>query len=203
MNTLKSLRAPLSLLALVAIIAAGALYAPAFQTNPAFGPVNGGPQGQPFLPAATTPATVEYIATANAPVLGSNCYNPIIMLIDTQAGNYWICAQVPNTSRTSLGTWTILTGSYGLSRGFQTLASAATIAPTFTNVTLSGTTAVTAITVPAGLQTGATYTFITTSATTNDFPTGNNITGTGTGITTVAGQALQFIYDGTNFHYRA
>lgn len=187
--------------ALLAVIGLGVYFVPASaQFNPAFGPVNGGPQNNPFVPASPTPAAISYVAPINAPVLNSACYNPVILLVDTQSSNLWICAQVPNTQRTSAGTWRLLAGTGGNLPGSTTLASAATIAPVTSVTVLTGTTAVTAITVPTGLQAGAVLTFITNSATTSDFPTGNNITGTSTGITTVAGQGLRFYFDGTNFH---
>lgn len=186
---------------LLAVIGLGVYFVPvSAQINPAFGPVNGGPQNNPFVPASPTPAAISYVAPANAPVLNSACYNPVIILIDTQSSNLWICAQVPNTQRTSAGTWRLFAGTGGNLPGSATLASAATIAPVTSVTVLTGTTAVTAITVAAGVQAGAVYTFITNSATTSDFPTGNNITGTGTGITTVAGQGIRFYYDGTLFH---
>lgn len=198
---MKQLKQFFAAAALLAVIGLGVYYAPASaQFNPPFGPVNGGPQNNPFVPASPTPAAISYVAPINAPVLNSACGNPVIILIDTQSSNLWICAQVPNTQRTSAGTWQLFAGTGGTFSGSATLASAATIAPTTSVTVLTGTTASTTITAPAGLQVGAILTFITNSATTTDFPTGNNITGTGTGITTVAGQGLRFYYDGTNFH---
>lgn len=169
----------------------------AAQVNPQFGPIAGQPYN--YVPASNTPMYFTLVYTD--PTQGSTCYNPVVALFNAQSQTGWACVIANAGTVQSQGTWQVMFGPAGLNAGTQTLASAATLAPTSEIVVLTGTTAVTSITVPSHLKVGAKVVFITNSATTSDFPAGNNITGTGTGITTVAGQALQFVYDGTNFHY--
>lgn len=193
----------LSVLVAVAAIGTAAFMSAGAQSNPPFGPVNGGPQNNPYVPAHPTPMALEYVAPSDvAGLLGTTCYTPMNALFDTQSSNLWYCQSSPTGQRTSVGTWQILSGRYGLNSGSQTIASAAALPIAFATTIVTGTTATTSFVPIAGLLAGGSITVITNSSITNDFPTGNNITGTSTGVTTVAGAGYSFYFDGTNFHYR-
>ena len=91
----------------------------------------------------------------------------------------------------------IYVGAAGLAGVGASITAAATIAPTNAVHPVTGTTAISTITPPAGLQAGATVTLIPMAATGQTTTTGGNIA---LGSTMVQYKALILTWNGTNWY---
>ena len=128
---------------------------------------------------------VEWVVQNNGPFAGGFA-PPGSVGIDTSTPQLMITG--------NNGVWV---GAAGLAGTGSVLTAAATIAPTNAVHHVTGTTAISTITPPSGLQAGATVTLIPNAASGQTTTTGGNIA---LGTTMVQYKALILTWDGTNWY---
>jgi len=154
-----------------------------------------------------TPSPANVTITGVDETAGTSCLPGGQLHINVYGGNNWLCAGPTGITVTQgvasapfTYVWTLLNGG---GKGFNggigpAIASATTIAPTYSTQHITGTTAIVNITAPATISNNAKIVLIFDAV--SSWTAAGNIKAASPTI--VAGQAYEFVYDtGTSFWY--